>query len=109
MEPQLSWLEKLSLVQSTPNPTGRRKVNPWRLRLGGIRGKIDPSDGIERISCQLLYAALELPRSERNVRVYRQVRATMVELGWEPIMKYGLTLGRKHQVRGYQRRPRWKP
>jgi len=109
MEQHPSWHEKLILAQSAPPLSGRRKLNPWRGRLGDIRGKIDPSDGIERISCKVLYALLELPRGQRNVVAYRQVRATMVDLGWEPILTRGLTLGERHNVRGYQRKPRWKP
>lgn len=110
MAQQPSWLEKFFLARATPNPTvGRRKVNPWRVRLAAIGGKIDPSDGVERISCKVLYAALELPRSQRNVIAYRQVRATMIDLGWEPILTCGLTLGERRNVRGYQRKPRWRP
>lgn len=108
MEPQPSWLEKLSLDQ--PSPTvGRRKANPWRRRLGAVRGEIDRVDGIERISCAVLYAVLELSRAERNAPTKRRICSTMIELGWEPVRARGLTLGKSHQVRCYIRKPRFKP
>ena len=78
-------------------------VDPWRLRLERVRGKID-YDGLERVTSQTLLDLLEVPQRNRRAGTFRRVASIMAELGWTPIRVRDLTGGGyKEQVRGYYR------
>lgn len=78
-------------------------VDPWRLRLERVRGKVD-YDGLERVTSQTLLDLLEVPQHGRKAGVFRRVASIMAELGWTPIRVRDLTgRGYKEQVRGYYR------
>ncbi|QOZ23132.1 hypothetical protein XH93_05260 [Bradyrhizobium sp. CCBAU 51753] len=78
-------------------------VDPWRLRLERVRGKVG-FDGLERISTQTLLDLLEVPQRERAAGAYRHLAKLMSELGWTAVRVRDFTRGGyKEQVRGYVR------
>src|SRR5271169_209433 len=81
-------------------------VDPWRLPLERVRGKIDFFDGLERVSSQTLLDLLEVPQRNRTGGTFRRLAKVMVELGWTGVRIRDLTRGGyKEQVRGYCREP----
>jgi len=96
----MSWLGRL---QAAKAELTARNVDPWRLPLERVRGKID-YDGLERVSSQTLLDILQVPRSSRRAPAYRRVAKLMAELGWTAVRVRDLTCGGyKEQVRGYCR------
>jgi hypothetical protein len=82
-------------------------VDPWRLTLERVRGKIDFFDGLERVSSQTLLDLLEVPQRNRTAGTFRRLAKVMAELGWTAIRVRDLTRGGyKEQVRGYAREAR---
>jgi hypothetical protein len=76
----------------------------WRVTLERVRGKVDFSDRLERISSQQLLALLEVPQRNRTAGTYRRLAKVMAELGWTAVRVRDLTRGGyKEQVRGYCR------
>ena len=99
-ETVMSWLGKL---QEAKAEIAARNVDPWRLPLERVRGKID-YDGLERVSSQTLLDLLEIPQRSRRAPVFRRVAKLMAELGWTAVRVRDLTRGGyKEQVRGYCR------
>ena len=96
----MSWLSKL---QEAKIGMAARNVDPWRLPLERVRGKID-YDGLERLSSQTLLDILEVSQSSRRAGTYRRLAKLMAELGWTAVRVRDLTRGGyKEQVRGYCR------
>jgi hypothetical protein len=96
----MSWLSKLEKAKAE---TAVQKVDPWRLPLERVRGKID-YDGLERVSSQTLLDILEVPQRSRTAGTYRHLAKIMAELGWTAVRVRDLTRGGyKEQVRGYCR------
>ena len=56
-------------------------VDPWRLRLERVHGKVG-DDGLERITTQLLFDILEVPQRSRGAGACRRLAKLMAELGW---------------------------
>jgi hypothetical protein len=82
-------------------------VDPWRLRLECVRGKIEYFDGLERVSSQKLLDLLEVPQRNRTAGTCRRLAKVMAELGWTGVRVRDLTRGGyKEQVRGYCREAR---
>jgi hypothetical protein len=78
-------------------------VDPWRLRLERIRGKVG-YDAVERLSTQAIFDFLEVTQRGRNAGACRRLAQVMRELGWTPVRVRDLTRGGyKEQVRGYCR------
>jgi len=78
-------------------------VDPWRLRLERVRGKIG-DDGVERIASQAVLDFLEVPQRSRGAGACRRLAKLMRELGWHPIKARGLNQrGLLEQIRGYAR------
>jgi hypothetical protein len=96
----VSFLAKLRNAQAeTAQP-----VDPWRLRLEGVRGTTG-FDGLERISTQMLMDILEVPQRKRTAGRYRHLATLMAELGWTAVRVRDFTrAGYLEQVRGYLRR-----
>ena len=93
----MSWMEKLEAELA------RNSGDPWKLRLERMRGKVD-HDGLERVTTQMLFDALEVPQRSRTAGTYRRLAAVMTELGWTAVRVRGLTPGGyKEQVCGYCR------
>jgi hypothetical protein len=79
-------------------------VDPWRLRLERVRGKVDFYDTLERISSQTLLDLLEVPQRNRTAGTYRRLAKVMAELGWTAVRVRDLTRGGyREQIRGYCR------
>src|SRR5215472_8652348 len=79
-------------------------VDPWRLILERVRGKVDSFDRLERISSQTLLDLLEVPQRNRTAGTFRRLSKLMTELGWSAVRVRDLTRGGyKEQVRGYCR------
>jgi hypothetical protein len=96
----MSWLEKLQAAKAA---MAERNVDPWRLPLERVRGKID-FDGLERVSSQTLLDILEVAQRSRTAGTYRHLAKMMAELGWTAVRVRDLTRGGyKEQVRGYCR------
>jgi hypothetical protein len=68
-------------------------VDPWRLTLERVRGKVDFFDKLERISSQTLLDFLEVPQRNRNAGAYRRLAKVMAELGWTAGRVRDLTRG----------------
>ena len=79
-------------------------TDPWRLTLERVRGKVDFSDGLERVSSQTLLDLLEVPQRNRTAGTFRRLSKIMTELGWTAVRVRDLTRGGyKEQIRGYCR------
>jgi hypothetical protein len=79
-------------------------IDPWRLMLERVRGKVDFYDGLERVSSQTLLDLLEVPQRNRTAGTFRRLACVMAELGWRAVRMRDLTRGGyKEQVRGYCR------
>jgi hypothetical protein len=101
-EPVASWMERLDAAKAEI----AAPVDPWRLRLEHVRGKVG-DDGIERISTQTLFDHLEVLQRSRGAGACRRLAHVMRDLGWTPVRVRDLTRGGyKEQVRGYARDPR---
>jgi hypothetical protein len=82
-------------------------VDPWRLTLERVRGKIDFFDGLERVSSQTLLDLLEVPQRNRSAGTFRRLSKVMSELHWTAVRVRDLTRGGyKEQTRGYCREAR---
>jgi hypothetical protein len=78
-------------------------VDPWRLRLERVRGKVG-DDGIKRISTQALFDHLEVLQRSRGAGASRHLAKVMRDLGWTPVRVRDMTRGGYlEQVRGYCR------
>ena len=79
-------------------------VDPWRLTLERVRGKVDFFDGLELISSQTLLDLLEVPQRNRTAGTFRRLAKVMAELGWTAVRARDLTReGFLEQIRGYCR------
>jgi hypothetical protein len=79
-------------------------VDPWRLPLERVRGKVDHYDRLERVSSQKLLDLLEVRQRDRTAGTFRRLSKLMTELGWTAVRVRDLTRGGyKEQVRGYCR------
>jgi hypothetical protein len=97
----LPWAERLKQAQA--ELAAAQTVDPWRLRLEHVRGKID-YDGLERVSSQTLLDLLEVPQRNRTAGTFRRLARIMAELGWTAVRVRDLTRGGyREQVRGYCR------
>jgi hypothetical protein len=97
----VSWMERLQ--EAKTQAALRKSVDPWRLRLERVSGKIH-YDGLERVSSQTLLDLLEVPQRNRTAGTFRRVAKIMAELGWTAVRVRDLTRGGyKEQVRGYCR------
>jgi hypothetical protein len=95
----MSLLAKLRAAQEETE----QSVDPWRLRLERVRGKVE-FDGLERVSSQTLLDVLEIPLRSRTAGTYRRLAKLMAELGWTAVRVRDLTRGGyKEQIRGYAR------
>jgi len=100
----MSWLNKLEKAKAE---IAKPNVDPWRLPLERVRGKID-YDGIERVTTQMLLDVLEVPQRSRRAGTYRHLSKLMVELGWTAVRVRARTRGDYlEQVRGYARDARF--
>jgi hypothetical protein len=96
----VSWIGKLEQARAE---IAQQDIDPWRLPLERVRGKID-FDGLERVSSQMLLDILQVPQPSRTAGTCRRLAALMRELGWTPVRVRDLTRGGyKEQVRGYAR------
>ena len=96
----MSWLGKLEKAKAE---MAAQNVDPWKLRLERVVGKID-YDGLERVSSQSLLDMLEVPQRNRRAGTYRLLSKQMVELGWTAVRVRDFSRGGyKEQVRGYCR------
>jgi hypothetical protein len=99
----MSWLGKLHELQAE---MAARNIDPFRLRLERVRGKVG-DDGIERVTTQMLFDIIEVPQRSRGAGACRRLAKLMADLGWAAVRVRGLTRGGYlEQVRGYCRDPR---
>jgi hypothetical protein len=99
----VSFVERLR--QEVAKMAAAETVDPWRLPLERVHGKIG-DDGIERITTQQLFDILEVPQRSRGAGACRRLAKLMAELGWMAVRVRGLTRGGYlEQVRGYAREP----
>src|SRR6516165_3946191 len=68
-------------------------VDPWRLRLERVRGKVDFFDNLERVSSQTLLDLLEVPQRNRTAGSFRRLSKVMTELGWTAVRVRDLARG----------------
>jgi hypothetical protein len=92
------------LRQAEIEAAATETVDPWRLTLERVRGRVDFFDNLERVSSQTLLDLLEVPQRQRTAGTFRRLAKVMVELGWTAVRVRDLTRGGyKEQVRGYCR------
>ena len=97
-----SFIQRLR--QAEAEAATAETVDPWRLTLGRVRGKVDFYDGLERISSQTLLDLLEVPQRNRTAGTFQRLSKLMTELGWNAVRVRDLTRGGyKEHVRGYCR------
>jgi hypothetical protein len=90
--------------QAETDAVAAETVDPWRLPLERVRGKVDLYDRSERVSSQTLLDLLEMPQRNRTAGTFRRLSKLMTELGWTAVRVRDLTRGGyKEQVRGYCR------
>ena len=95
----LSFRERL---REAAKSAAAENIDPWRLTLARVRGKVDFFDGLERISSQTLLDLLEVPQRNRTAGTFRRLAKVMTELGWTASRVRDLTRGGyKEQVRGF--------
>jgi hypothetical protein len=96
-----SFLARLRLAEA--KLAAAETVDPWRLTLEHVRGKVE-YDGLERVSSQTLLDLAEVPQRNRTAGTFRRLAKVMAELGWTAVRVRDLTRGGyKEQVRGYCR------
>ena len=94
----MSWLSKLEKAKAE---IAVQNVDPWRLPLERVRGKIG-DDGIERVTTQTLFDILEVTQRSRRAGACRRLAKLMAELKWTAVRVRGITRGGYlEQVRGY--------
>ena len=95
----MSFIEKMRAAAAELS----QPVDPWRLRLERVRGKIG-DDNVERIATQAVFDFLEVPQKARTAGACRRLSKLMRDLDWSSIKARGLTPGGfRDQVRGYAR------
>jgi hypothetical protein len=98
----VSFLERMKAAAAELEAA--HHVDPWRLRLERVCGKIG-FDNMERISSQSLLDILEIPNRQRTPATHRRVARLMTELGWRAVRVRDFNgRGLKEQLRGYVRR-----
>ena len=98
----LTFRERLEAAKAA----AAESADPWRLTLERVRGKVDFSDHLERVSSQTLLDLLEVPQRNRTAGTFRRLARVMAELGWSAVRVRDLIRGSyKEQVRGYCREP----
>jgi hypothetical protein len=103
-----SWLERLGDL--TARDAQHKATDPWKLRLERVKGKIDFSDGLERVSTQELLDLLRVPWRNRTSGTCRRLSSVMVELGWTATRLHGPTRGGfRDLTRGYAPHPHSAP
>jgi len=103
---RMSWMGKLRAAEAEMLA---QSVDPWRLPLQRLRGKIG-GDGVERIGTQAVLDFLDVAQRDRGAGACRRLRKLMCELGWHPIKARGLNQrGLLEQIRGFARDPRHSP
>lgn len=76
----MSWSGKLEQAQAD---IAARNIDPWRLPLERVRGKID-YDGLERVSSQTLLDILEVPQRSGCSAAARGSDHTLKRLHFSP-------------------------
>ena len=100
----LSFRERLQ--EEAAKAAATESLDPWRLTLARVCGRIDFYDRLERVSSQTLLDLLEVPQRNRTAGTFRRLSKVMAELGWTAVRVRDLTRGGyKEQVRGYCREP----
>jgi hypothetical protein len=104
-EQVVTFLERLRKAQAEAERAAAEIVDPWRVTLERVRGKIG-DDGVERITTQLLFDILEVPQRSRGAGACRRLAQLMAGIGWMAVRVRGLTRGGYlEQCRGYCREP----
>jgi len=85
----VTWLGRLHDAQAR---LAAGDIDPWRLPLERVRGKVD-FDGLERLSTQGLLDILEVPQRGRTAGTCRRLAKLMAELGWTAVRVRDLTRG----------------
>jgi hypothetical protein len=99
----MSWSARLKEAQEAHAEKAASAIEPWRLRLERVHGKVD-FDGLERVSSQTLMDLLEIPQRHRRAGAYRRLARVMTELGWRATRVRDLNgRGFKEQLRGFCR------
>jgi hypothetical protein len=94
------------MAQKIAEAAEARSADPWRLRLQRVRGKVDCSDRLERVSSQMLLDLLEVPQRQRTAGTFRRLAKIMAQLNWSPIRVRDFNgRGYKETIRGYCRQP----
>jgi hypothetical protein len=97
----MPWVTKLRMIAEQARQ--QRAAHPWEAPIGRLKGKIS-SDGIERISTQLVFDYLDVPQCERAAVACSTLSKLMQAQGWSPVRFRGITRGGfLDQVRGYAR------
>jgi hypothetical protein len=98
--PHRSFLQKLRDAAEAHRLASAE--DPWAAKLRKLKGRVGP-DGVERISTNDVFDALEVPMRRRLSQTVRLSRV-MRQLGWSNIRAHGLNPNSyRDRVRGYAR------
>jgi hypothetical protein len=93
----MSYMEQLRAARTVS------LSHPWTSTLRSVRG-FRGLDGVERLSTEEAFEALDIPRLQHAPGAAKQLRQVMIELGWTPTRSRHVTSrGRASRVRGYCR------
>jgi len=96
--PQPSFVEQLRQAVANLKPS-----DPWSERLRKLRGRVG-NDGVERLSTDAIYEALDLSLFQRTPEAGKRIKAILLEIGWTPVRSRHVTSnGHASRVRGYAR------
>jgi hypothetical protein len=91
-----SWADRLRASRITPS-------DPWNVTLDSIKGRLG-SDGVERISTEMVFEWLDVPPFKRTPELAERIRGSMVRRGWVPVRaRHATSKGHAARVRGYAR------
>lgn len=78
--------------------------DPWVEQLRNIKGRIDPTDGVERISTLFIMEFLGVKPHKRLSEFKRLQKVMVNSLGWQPTRVFGLNeRSYREQLRGFAR------
>jgi hypothetical protein len=91
-----SWKEQLRAAATEPSDL-------WTITLDNITGRLG-SDGVERISTEMVFEWLDVPPFKRTPELAEKIRYLMVRQGWVPVRaRHATSKGHAARVRGYAR------
>ena len=104
MQSGTSLLDRLDQQITKSKQAAIAARDPWRFAVERLKGRLDPIDGVERITSSGVADALEIPQRARTSATARRIAKLMRESGWAPIRVRSLRRGANlEKIRGFAR------